>query len=215
MIRCITKPDKFKNLTLNKEYEAIEDGDAYVLTNDAGFKARYAKTYFRTVRGARAVAAEVVAAPAPPRPAPIPLLSVLEVNTTWNAARNRLTVSIILNRTTRAVELVCNGATNSCGITEVSNISLLKAEIRAMFAARVPHMTGTIEEFFSSVMHNVMDTLRTSIAGAFFTFSDQLRDEDSIMDALLDELANSWSQNLNPNSGNQIKIWVLFNNLPV
>jgi MoaA/NifB/PqqE/SkfB family radical SAM enzyme len=186
-VNCLEKPAKFKNLTRNKNYEAIEDGEAYVVTNDIGFRARYAKKYFRVV---------------PEAPVTRRLLDLLTVTIEDEDVR------IVLNRTTREVSLSVDATEISCGIDQISGISNLKSTVNSMYAAKAADIEGTKTEMFATIMNVILEELRRDNKMCWLV-SDQVRDSDIELDAYLTSIAVSAITGNNPNSGNDITLWVI------
>jgi hypothetical protein len=187
-IKCVNKKTSFKNLTTNKDYEAIEDGEVYVVTNDAGFRARYAKTYFRAI---------------PAAPVTRNLLDVLEVSL------DDETLTITLNRTTRTVNISSGRTDSSCGVIDTTGIANIKATVTEMYNAKVPTIIGTKAEMFRAVMEEVMNTLRNDDEGMCYLISDQIKASEEDMDAILTEMADITTSGHNPNSDHEIRLWVI------
>ena len=189
-VTCINKPNKFKNLTLNHQYpDVIEDGEVFVVTNDAGFRARYAKNYFRIN---------------PETPATRNLLNLLTVTLDED---NRLT--IVLNRTTRTVSLGISESEISCGIDEIEGISEVKRIIHEMYAAKVADIVGTKAEMFKEVLDTIFEELREGDPRMCWLLSDQIRATDTELDTILTEMSDIHTTGINPNSHHEIILWVI------
>ena len=200
---CTTKPDKFKNLTINKEYEnVIEDGEAYVVPNDSGFRSRYAKKYFRVVPETPATP------PQPAQPVTRNLLGVLTMNYHENDGGDYL--EIILNGISRNININLEISTISCGIYEVYGIQEIKRVVNEMYNNKQQNIVGTREEFFRAVMEYLIAQLRNNNSRAFFLMSDNNNTANSdIYDSILSTLAVGNFSRSNPNSGNNITLWII------
>lgn len=200
---CTTKPDKFKNLTINKEYEnVIEDGEAYVVPNDSGFRSRYAKKYFRVVPETPTTQ------PRPAQPVTRNLLDVLTMNYHENDGGDYL--EIILNGISRNININLEISTISCGIYEVYGIQEIKRVVNEMYNNKQQNIVGTREEFFRAVMEYLIAQLRNNNSRAFFLMSDNNNTANSdIYDSILSTLAVGNFSRSNPNSGNNITLWII------
>jgi hypothetical protein len=187
-VKNINKPTKFKNLTLNKDYEAVEDGEVFIVTNDAGFRARYAKSYFRV------------------NPETIATRNLLDLLTV-TYSDGELTIS--LNRTSRTVELFIEDTAISCGIKQIEGIAALKSRVNEMYAAKVATIIGTKAEMFKFIIDELIASLREESDMMCWLLSDEIRTSDVELDAVLDELADVTSSGINPNSQHNIKLWVI------
>ena len=191
-LTCVDKPTKFRNLTLNHQYEAVEDGEVYVVTNDAGFRSRYAKKYFRVV---------------PEAPVNRDLLDLLTV--TANDEDSIMSVDITLNRTNRQVSLEINSTGISCGIDEIEGISELKSTVNDMYAHKMADIIGTKEDMFRAIMTEVLRELHEGGNKMCWLLSDSIKTVDTELDAVLTELAEISTTGRNPNSGHDIILWVI------
>lgn len=200
---CTTKPDKFKNLTINKEYEnVIEDGEAFVVPNDSGFRSRYAKKYFRVVPETPTTQ------PRPAQPVTRNLLGVLTMNYHENDGGDYL--EIILNGISRNININLEISTISCGIYEVYGIQEIKRVVNEMYNNKQQNIVGTREEFFRAVMEYLIAQLRNNNSRAFFLMSDNNNTANSdIYDSILSTLAVGNFSRSNPNSGNNITLWII------
>jgi hypothetical protein len=221
MYTCSKKKPAFKNLTVGKEYEGIEDGEMVVVVNDIGARARYSKEYFtgtveaapRRGRPARAAAVE---APPPPPPPPAPILeNILQVNIT----RDERTLLVQLSQINGAVNnrfrfgLSLDGSTISCGIYQVSNISnvgnLLNNFLESLPQNTVNRNMNVLTEL---VMTRVIAYVKATQNAAYWLFSDAVADDDDpdcFVQVWLDENCVSRVTDNNPNSGNTITLWVI------
>ena len=189
---CTNKKEAFKNLTLNKEYEnVIEDGDAFVVSNDSGFRSKYAKKYFRVV---------------PEAPPVRNLLDMLQLS--FARATNELT--IVLNRTTRSIGLDISASSISCGISEVDGISTIKTIVNEMYDNKVDTIVGERVDFFRAVIEYLLTQIREQHNVAFILMSDNnaISHSDEF-DTVMNSLAINSFARVNPKSNNDITLWVI------
>ena len=205
-LTCTTK-GKFANLTANKNYEGIEDGELYVVVNDIGARARYAKKYFREVRENVAAA---VPAPPPPPPAPVNILDMVTRNivVTGQDASIRLTAG----RGVAGLEqrLTINGSSISCGIHQLSGINGYAAAIARWFTGlNRTNVTGNVQDLVNAIMSELFAQLKASnaISAAFMLLSDR-EDESDLVQNWLSENCEYSTTELNPNSNHNITLWV-------
>jgi hypothetical protein len=189
-INCLTKKDAFKNLTINKEYDAVEDGEVFVVTNDSGFRSRYAKKYFRII---------------PEAAAPRNLLDLLTVAFDDDEQE----VTITLNRTTRTVRLDINTSGISCGIDEIEGISALKRVVNELYAAKMADIIGSKSDMFKAILDTIFEVLRENDARMCYLLSDEIRVAEEQLDAVLTEMSEVSTTGTNPNNDHQIILWVI------
>jgi hypothetical protein len=194
-LRCVSKKTAFNNLTVNTEYEGIEEGDVYIVQNNAGLRARYAKQYFRVV----------------PEAAPAPVIRTLAEACTVVINDNSDLV-ITLNRTTRTINL--DDALNHldcCGIKEFCEISRLKAVVSELINNKVATITGTKAELFRMVMDVLLTWLRENDPAMVYIFTDvNDRPGEAEMNDVLTELAGGVvTEGTNPNSNHQLSLWLI------
>lgn len=196
-LRCSTKPEKFKNLTLEKEYEATQDGDFVHLTNDAGQRAKYSRKYFTQVRVRRAT---------PPAPPVVRLADALSVRCTAEGG-NSLIIVLNLDGFVLNESLPFDGLAISCGIKQVWCIQRFKRACND-FYGRINHerYTGTIEDFFQYVVDIVIDAILDE-CGAGFIMSDQVLEDFADLDRILTDKSKCDWHGLNESSGNNIVFW--------
>lgn len=196
MIRCTSKKESFRNLTVNKEYEATEDGDRYIITNDAGLETKYAKKYFTTV---------VVA------PRPVSIIDALNVVVSY--ANDNIDVSMtIANHRVVRTNLNLFQTTNSCGIKELQGISPLKNACRELFH-RINHdlYPGTLIDMWRKVYQELM-VEALSNCGACVMLTDAIWEHDAAMNDVISDNADAEWTGPNDNSGNTIIVWIVGKN---
>lgn len=195
-ISCINKKALFRNLTINKEYDGIKEGDNYVVTNDAGLRATYAARYFRE------------------EPVNIQLNEVIAV--TFSRANDNLDVIIVINNSDELrerVSLNIQRAFISCGVMEISNISSLNDTIENLYAALPDNYIGmTEEEFFRYIWAEIFRYIVAQYPSLLYLISDVVSEDNEILRTVLDETAEYSIEGTNPNSHNEICMWVLSNN---
>lgn len=199
-VKCINKPDKFKNLTREKDYEAVADGDAYVLVNDAGFRARYAKSYFR----------EVAAAPTIPPPPPAPVVVPLTAVTFRNFLEGGVfdfTVNTGGRRREETIRFSLSRSSISCGIYELSGIREI-GNVLASLYERIPNPDFTYSNFVNRCMDELITTIFSIQPMATLLMSDFIDSDNDHVHEYLNENASYSAHQNNPNSGNDIILWV-------
>jgi hypothetical protein len=187
---CERKKELFKNLTINKEYEAVEDGEVYIVTNDAGLRSRYAKGYFRVL---------------PAAPITRNLLDLLKV--TYNYEEGIL--DITLNRTNRVVDFDNQNSAISCGINELSGIASLKRVVNELYAAKMVDIIGSKTDMFKAILEVLFEELREGNDKMCWLLSDENRTADAELDTVLDEMSIYSHSGINPNNQHNITLWVI------
>lgn len=190
MIKCTTKKEKFKNLTVGKDYDGTSSGDEYVLINDAGIRAKYAKKYFREV--------------------PVEIALEDAVTTDISVTQNRITVTVGLGGNNSNLVLSFNQATNSCGITEINGINSFKESILEMWNNRNRNIVGNLEDFFRAVINDLFVFLNTNIPAMCYTMTDAISERHESLNNILseNEICELSLEGHNPNSNNEIIFWV-------
>lgn len=195
-ISCINKKASFRNLTINKEYDGIKEGDNYVVTNDAGLRATYAARYFRE------------------EPVNIQLSQVIAV--TISRANDNLDVIIVINNSgelRERVSLNIQRAHISCGIMEISNISSLNNTLENLYDDLPDDYVGmTEEEFFRYIWAEIFAYIVAQYPSLLYLISDVVSEDNEVLRAVLDDAAGYSIEGTNPNSHNEICMWVLNNN---
>ena len=191
---CTNKNSNFRNLTVNKQYDAEESEDNLIILNDAGIKAKYNKKYFRIV--------------------PQSILDTAQITIRLDLENNNISIEVShLGRGNAAIDMALNveRASNLCGVLEVDHIDLLKSE-----CDRVSRESGlnTSMELFKRIITEVIRQLKEQ-RGAFITFStsvtaDTLSYYDSVL--LEKDFAGLAFIRRNTNSGNFIALWIIMMN---
>jgi hypothetical protein len=220
MFTCTRKKDSFKNLTVGKEYDGTEDGESIIVVNDAGYRARYAKDYFRSTeqttteaprRGRPPRVQEVVAAPAPPPPPP-PF--DIERESTVEVALDgpRMNISLRALDVTNTTRLDYYGANISCGVRQISGMNAIGSNIDTFISMAIRGNGRCVSNDNGVFLANrIIEGIRAAVRreSAFVLMSDVVQDNDTLQRALNDHPAVNWSEAQNPNSGNVIRVWMI------
>lgn len=217
-LECINK-GKFANLTQGTIYEGIEDGDLYVVVNNLGARARYAKKYFR-VAPANAQPARTrpvtETVPATPAPAPAPVIrNLIDVVNIEVNVEDQIAIRLTAGQGVRAVnlQLSIDQSQISCGIQEISGISGIRRQVED-FVTRLQNndrtMTGNTADLINRIMNEVFDAIRNDEENecAFYLLSDVV-DNSNPVQTWLTGNAISVASAMNPNSSNQINLWTM------
>lgn len=200
MYKCINKKDSFKNLTLNKDYEGTEVGNFIEVINDSNVKARYDKKYFETVV---------------PRPR-IRIISIADfINEFIVISRDRndddeVSINITYRESNNDFTLFFDQTRNSCGIRFIDGIEQLISLV-SIIENNLPDNVEISEynnsQFLVELLRKVIayfEELNHSFAFYMFTTHPDSR---TILSEF-DRLFTSTAEESNPNSGNNIKVWV-------
>jgi len=198
-LRCSTKKDSFNNLTVGTEYEAIEEGDIYIVTNNAGLRSRYAKRYFAVVPQA-------------------PVARSINDAVGVTVERDGDDISIFVGIDTRELfhtNLSTQRTLSSCGVRDINGLQNIKGSIHDVMSDgrrwNRALITGTEADLFKKVIDAVIALLRSdnTFRAAFYTFSDVVNEERAEFDTVLTALSAYHIIGDNPNSGNTINFWLL------
>lgn len=188
-VTCINKKQAFQNLTVGTEYEAIEDGDLYIVTNNIGARSRYAKHYFRPV-------------PAAPVIRPLAEMVTVSVNEAF-------LMTITLNRTTRNVQFQVGRIVASCGVASINNIGSLDTQVKDLIRNKVDTISGTEAELFAICMDALMARLRATSPAMLYLFSDVTEENRDTMIEVLDNMSTYSYTGTNPNTNHEITLWAI------
>lgn len=200
MYKCINKKDSFKNLTINKDYEGEEVGNFIEVINDSNVKARYDKKYFEVVRPR-------------PRTRTLTCRQFIDEFITFELRTTNNIHEIIIRSDNYICNLYINSTLNSCGIKFIDGMDLLEDFINARLGNMPDNVVldndeGADSELFYEIMKKaILEFERLSGMGhAFymFTTNDPSRD---IFNTLTQHSIKTEEEE-NPNSGNDIAIWV-------
>lgn len=193
MITCIEKPRKFKNLTLNKEYEGTEDGDNYILLNDAGIQAKYNKKYFRAMPVSENIADAIS----------------VQVNINEDEdgeAKEYADIIVTLGGNAFETSLGIYSSAISCGIDQLQGIAQMKRECR-VFYNLINHerYVGSFADMFNLIWNAVIENLPVRT----YIMSDRFLEEHEDIDLIITNSADVEWRGRNHNSGNDIIFWII------
>jgi hypothetical protein len=186
MIKIICKEVKNFKLTIDKEYESIEENETkYILRNDTGAKVQYSKKLFNVKREEPVVEA------------PLTLEEELE-EISVDLSMNEDECYVSINGETRTLNYY--ESVMSCGISETNGINFIIAKIdNSHFNYKKQILHYIFKEMADSDRKNI---LLVSMNINNYSYTDYFV-----------ELMNNFSLNqteaINPNSGNTIKLFVL------
>jgi hypothetical protein len=186
-LKCVNRPTKFKNLTRDKEYDAILEGDNYVVTNDIGLRAKYAARYFAII------------------PTEVPLLTAVS---SLSFARDGNEVMIACNDIEESI--VIHNATNSCGIYEASGLGGIMNFVDDVYDHLDENVVGTRAQLFTHILISLLGYIRENYPLAFITFTDNLNhpQEEAEYMNIMNTIAVTFAEGVNRNSGNAIRLWI-------
>ena len=213
-LNCVREPQNAKNISIGRGYTGIlinlddtqvdswDEATHFLCTNNKGTEAKYKLSLF-----------ERVAPPAQPKITMDQLLERLEV----------LASRVVIEYNNEEIEVVNIGYENSvsksssgcsCGIRSIDELGSL---YKYLSGYDYSHM-GTIVEDFNedTLIENLFEKIVISaiedISGAFALMSTTEDDSEvcEIIDRICEE-RNGWSTDYleNPNSGNNIKAWLI------
>jgi len=200
MYKCINKKDSFKNLTLNKDYEGTEVGNFIEVINDSNVKTRYDKKYFETVV---------------PRPRIRRINMIDFINEFIVISRNRddddgVSINITYRERNNDFTLFFDQTRNSCGIRFIDGIEQL-INLVSIIETNLPDNVEISEynksQFLVELLRKIIlyfEEIDDSFAFYMFTTHPDSR----IILSEFDRLFTNTAEELNPNSDNDIKVWV-------
>lgn len=206
-IQCIAV-ENYK-LTEGKIYNSeSESRDFYKLLNDNNIGVRYAKRLFTevVVNGAEEPPRPIAAVPPPPPPAltEADLVNSIEINNNSvsfvDFDRQRKHVANCFSRDNSAI---------SCGVTQISGINPQIQEVDSFFDLDDDDFITIRKALFRACIQEYVRSETGLIRGFIFgMLSTNISDNDLL--SILDELADTaTTAKRNPNSGNEIKVWVM------
>ena len=200
MYKCINKKDSFKNLTLNKDYEGTEVGNFIEVINDSNVKTRYDKKYFETVV---------------PRPRIRRINMIDFINEFIVISRDRddddgVSINIAYRERNNDFTLFFDQTRNSCGIRFIDGIEQL-INLVSIIETNLPDNVEISEynksQFLVELLRKIIlyfEEIDDSFAFYMFTTHPDSR----IILSEFDRLFTNTAEELNPNSDNDIKVWV-------
>lgn len=191
MIKCIDP--KHYNLTEGKEYQTIdgvtEEDSYYTIENDKGNIARYSRTLFE----------EVIEEPEPePEPTPTPFtVTVSHINNYRFRITDSEGKSFVLSATV-------NGTSISCGIYQLAGINSIYSSIGGVYRNdenRLDKIHIVLTEFFRQVFR--LNAFKFMLVSTNISLNATYI---GIYNRLFGDYQHSGN---NPNSGNDIALWVV------
>jgi len=210
---CNSKKENFKNLTIGQRYTGVElDNNIVEITNDSGSIARYAKRYFTEV--------EVRT-----RPTPIPNMSIdeyienhIEIEHEYGNGHNVICdLNINIHTTYTNAQLLRSSI--SCGILEleglehiINAISEIRKNIEEDTSIRVTPFEDS--HLFYVILKHILNYVNNHWASAFIicsTFEPERPVLNEFNKTVMAEDGQGISSGIvnNPNSENDIKVWVI------
>ena len=210
MNKICTNPKNYK-LTQGKVYEILDEEDGYfLLVNDSNKTVRYYSDLFDDVEETNEPFEEV--APPPP-PARTEADVISSLNVTYN--NNRCTVDYVdlnnnnVNFTTDSINVATSSI--SCGVYQLYNINAIMGCIDNNVNTDEDDLLELRKEIVKRVISLFIHNKRGSTRWMIMSTNNDSSFEDYF--DVFDSLAQTnlgWETN--PNSGNEIKLWV-FNSL--
>ena len=203
MNKICTNPKNYK-LTQGKVYEILDEEDGYfLLVNDSNKTVRYYSDLFGDVEEA----VEEVAPPLPPARTEADVISSL--NVTSNTARCHITYVDLNNQTVnfQTSTIGISGTEISCGIRQMHGINEILSSIDNNVSTADDDLLELRKEIVKRVISSLINRNRGNSRWMLMSTNNDDRYEDYF--DVFDSLAQTnlgWENN--PNSGNEIKLWV-------
>ena len=203
MNKICTNPKNYK-LTQGKVYEILDEEDGYfLLVNDSNKTVRYYSDLFDDVEEA----VEEVAPPPPPARTEADVISSL--NVIANNVRCTVTYVDLNNQTVtfQTNTIGVSGTDISCGIRQMSGINDVLASIDGNVSTTDDDLLELRKEIVKRVMSLLINRNRGNSRWMLISTNSNSIYEDYF--EVFDSLAQTnlgWE--VNPNSGNDIKLWV-------
>ena len=207
MNKICTNPKNYK-LTQGKVYEILDEEDGYfLLVNDSNKTVRYYSDLFGDIEEA----VEEVAPPPPPARTEADVISSL--NVTYNNNRCNVMYVDLNNETINFSTEPINVATSSisCGIHQLYNINAVMDSIDDNVLTDEDDLLELRKEIVKRVISLFIRNKRASTRWMLMStnYDGDFEDYFDVFDSLA-QTNLGWENN--PNSGNEIKLWV-FNSL--
>ena len=203
MNKICTNPKNYK-LTQGKVYEILDEEDGYfLLVNDSNKTVRYYSDLFDDVEEA----VEEVAPPPPPARTEADVISSL--NVTANNVGCTVTYVDLNNQTVtfQTSSIETSGTGISCGIRQMSGINDVLASIDGNVSTTDDDLLELRKEIVKRVISLLINRNRGNSRWMLISTNSNSIYEDYF--EVFDSLAQTnlgWE--VNPNSGNEIKLWV-------
>lgn len=187
-VKCINQRN-FRNLTLNNEYEVVEQSvDFYHVVNDNGVTARYSKEYFE-------LADLEINQPVVEEVAEEELVEEFEMYVEFAPDGQKERYIIHIDEDNEA-DLYGELVAGNCGVLSLNGVNDLYDSL------------DNDLELFEQAIRLLIECAKEYNNKAFLVFSTNYNYPN--MCAVLDGIANTTSDCLeNPNSDNEIKIWII------
>jgi hypothetical protein len=204
MNKICTNPKNYK-LTQGKVYEILDEEDGYyLLINDSNKTVRYYSDLFEDVE-----TTETVTPPPPP-----PVRTEADVISSLSVVRNnyRCHVTYVdLNNQNVNFDTASINAIDiniSCGIKQMYNINGILETIDENISADDDDLLELKKEIFKRTISLFINMYRTAARWILMStnYDDHFEDYYDVLNELSEETSLEWSEN--PNSGNEIKLWV-------
>jgi len=214
-IKCTNKKE-FKNLTLDKEFELVnEEGNFYYIINDAELETRYSKELFTVI------------------PETIDFnMNNVRILVQAGITNNRTvtihydingTLNLVMNFTVGGMSV--NGTNISCGIHQLSGLNHICSNLiekrldleRAFVRLNVINVqpVNILHILTNLIFKEYIEKTVEATSTKFFLLSTNVtnnnyfENENYSFESVLDELSCTVEEGRNPNSGNQIKLWTI------
>lgn len=214
-MRCLSKDQKFKNLTVGKDYpDANVVGEFIELTNDAGVLSRYNKKYFEERTRQR---------PTPPPPPPVTTMTVRQFVDTLVLRQHEGDLiytqgDLIYTHNRITAELHIHDSNISCGVHAISGMNnirtfahhLIQHILNSRDTLRISNLTDDSEaEIFCELMRRALSLV--NITFILLSTNDAANPVFSVFDAAPGVIKSNVIEN--PYSGRPIAVWIVQRNL--
>ena len=192
------------NITIGNTYNLLQESqDFYWLVNDNQKTVKYGKNMFELIED------EII-------PEPIPVVQRTEADMVDSVTISGSTLSYINldnNIVNFSVGLEENDTNISCGIGQLSGINSLVSIINSRVPQDDDYIDLRKELLRKYLISNAKSNDYRDENAAMWLISTAIKDIDEDMISVLDEVADTVSEvKNNPNSGNDIKMWIFYTN---
>lgn len=196
-VRCVN-PKNYK-LTLNSQYLVEEDGDFYLVVNDNGKNVRYAQDLFEDVQ----VVVQQPVIPEPPRRTEQDCINSIDVH-----GRTISYTDINNNNISFEWNYGYSDTNISCGIEQLYRIDDLMNLILDNVDTDDNDFEDLIKELFVRTLKSVISTRENRFVLISTAYDNEFEDFYRYLSEL-SHVETGWM--VNPNSGNEIKMWTINN----
>lgn len=185
-VKCINQRN-FKNITLENEYQVLEESaDFYTIINNRGVSARYSKDYFEVI-------VEPILQPIIEDIDEVGVEDVVDFSVEWDDDYTNILINIQENE----VKLEYYDVSSNCGVASYHGVNWLFENCNFN------------TDLFKKIIENVIKTVSDRRNKAILIFSTN--DEYPEIWTVLDELMDLSTETIeNPNSDNEIKLWIKY-----